>query len=368
MSENDSMDHWEQLASELGTEPPPKGSEEQPGSHDEGRLWAENSTEAELSAQLPLSSSPPKKRMPPPDWGAIASALGIMTAPEVNEPSPASGRGDAPTEEEDGTAEFIEEARQELEAGEEQEEAEAQEEEAIERQGPQPELPEEPFGFGLIPAEEEPLAPADVDAVEPPTAEEEEREEEEGAIEPVAESPDKGPSRRRRRRRRKPRLGEKAGDGPDVELEEDESGETVAGDVDTEEAESVEPEEEERAEDELRGKRRRKRRSAKRKKKGDAEPVGAASGPSEDGTAEAREEEDTSEKSDRDEAARRSRKGDKQKPSHRAIPTWSEAIGLIITGNLERRKKSGGGSGRGRGRGRGRKGRSSSEGKSSSRR
>jgi len=388
MSENDSMDHWEQLASELGTEPPSRESEEQPGSHDEVGPPAGDSAESDLAAGLALSSLPAKKKTAPPDWGAIASALGIMTAPEADEVSPASGRGDASPEEEAGTAEFIEEARQEFEAGEEEEDEAGRGEEVIEApdegaetawgldtegiavpfapelQAPQPEIREKPFGFGVMPAEEKLSAPADVDVIGPPAAEEEE----EAAAEPVAESSDKGPSRRRRRRRRKPRLDEKTFEGPDVELEEDKSGEPVAGDGDVEEAESVEPEEEERLEDEVRGKRRRKRRPAKRKKKGEPEPAAASSRSPEAGTAEARDEEGIAERPDRDEAARPSRKTDGQKPSHRAIPTWGEAIGLIIAGNLERRKKSGGGSGRGRGRGRGRKGRSSSEGRPPSRR
>jgi len=388
MSENDSMDHWERLASELGAEPSSREPEEQPGSHDKGGPPAGDSAEPELAAQLPLSSLPPKKKKAPPDWGAIASALGIMAAPEVDEPSPASGRGDASPEKEAGTAEFIEEARQEFEAGAEEEDEAGQDEEVVveppdeaaetpwgldtegtavpfapELQAPPPEVREEPFGFGLMPTEEKPSAPADVDAAEPPAGQGE------AAPEAAAELPDKGPSRRRRRRRRKPRLGEKADEGPEVEPQEDESGEAVAGDVDTEEAESVELEEEARGGDEVRGKRRRKRRPAKRKKKGEAEPAAPSSRSPEAGTAAALgDEEDTAAKPDRDEAARPSRKADGQKPSHRAIPTWGEAVGLIISGNLERRKKSGGGSDRGRGRGRGRKGRSSSEGRPPSRR
>ena len=59
------------------------------------------------------------------------------------------------------------------------------------------------------------------------------------------------------------------------------------------------------------------------------------------------------------------------KTKHRSIPTWEEAVGLIIGGNIENRsKRSGGGSSRGRGGARKAAGeRKSSEGrKSSSRR
>lgn len=373
MPENDSIDHWDQLASELGTEPHSRESEEQPRPRDEGGPPEEEAAEPEFAAGLTLSSLPPKKKTPPADWGAIASALGVMTEPEVEEPRPVSGSGDVSPEEEGATAEFIEEVRQEFEAGEEDEAADAQDEEATEPSGataepplgrdtegatvpfapelqaPRPEAGEESFGFGVMPAEAEPSAPADVGAAEPPAADEEEK----AAAEPATEPPEKEPSRRRRRRRRKPRLGGKSAEESGVELQEDASGKAVAKDADAEEAESAELEQE--MADEDHGKRRRKRRPAKRKKKGEAEAV-----------AEAPDEAEATAKSDRDEATRPAQKGDKQKPSHRAIPTWSEAIGLIIAGNQERRKKSGGGSGRGRSRGR--KGRSSSEGKSSSRR
>ena len=44
----------------------------------------------------------------------------------------------------------------------------------------------------------------------------------------------------------------------------------------------------------------------------------------------------------------------KAKSSHRGIPTWEEAVGLIVTANLESRsRKPNGGSSRGRGRSRG---------------
>jgi hypothetical protein len=46
--------------------------------------------------------------------------------------------------------------------------------------------------------------------------------------------------------------------------------------------------------------------------------------------------------------------GDESKPGHRAIPTWEEAIGVIVTANLEARaKRPGGGSSRPRNGGRG---------------
>ena len=78
---------------------------------------------------------------------------------------------------------------------------------APELQAPPSEVQEGPFGFGLMPAEEGPSAPADVDAAEPPAAEDKEAQEEETAVEPVAESLEKEAPRRRRRRRRKPRPG-----------------------------------------------------------------------------------------------------------------------------------------------------------------
>jgi len=367
MSENQSTDHWEQLASQLGTEPPSRELEERPDLGDEESPPSGGA--AEPAADLPQYPPPPKRKKAPTDWGAVASALGVMTEPEAEE-SIARSRGGG--EEDPGTAEFIEEARQELEAGEEEEEEEetiespelapatrglaARDEDVPFAPELQPEPPasrEKPSEVSELPAEEKP-SEADVGGVGVAATEEE----------AAAEPSDKGTSRRRRRRRRKPRPGEKTIEGADAEPPEGESAEGVTEEAAAEEAEPGEPDEGETGEDEPRGKRRRKRRPAKRKKRSEAElaealsetPEGAAAG-----------KEGAAPRGDRDEAARPSRKGDGQKPSHRAIPTWGEAIGLIIEGNLERRKKGGGGPGRGRGRGRGRKGRSSSEGKSSGR-
>jgi len=368
MSEDQQKDHWEQLASELGAEPPSTEAEGNSGPHDEGPRPPEEQAQTEPAAELYRPPGPPKKKPPPTDWGAIASALGVIVAPEPEQPPTPVGRGLDIPDEVSGTAEFIEEAREEFEAGEEEDVVETPD---VTREGPRedaaerssvpfaPELQpgggetrEEVLPLGDMPGEKEPSGRAQVDAAQSARAE----------GEASFDAAEKGPSRRRRRRRRKPKPGEK--DAPEASEEEagDEEKETRVSD---EEAEAVDTSEVEKDEDRDRGKRRRKRRPGKRKKKAEveADAVAASASPEAGATQAAPGEADTSVKSQGDEAARPSRKAERQKPSHRAIPTWGEAIGLIISGNLERRKKSGGIS---RGRGRGRKGRASSEGKSSS--
>ena len=171
-----------------------------------------------------------------------------------------------------------------------------------------------------------------------------------------AEATEKKAARRRRKRRRKPREpGKVAPDLPDAEL----AGE-VSEAISEEPAES-EPEGDGGQPDKGRPKRRRKRPSPRKKKK---TPVADEAAAEEDSAAEQPEEgrkraERTAAKPGksperRDQEAEPSEGPKPSKPSHRAIPTWEEAIGMIISTNLESRAKSPDRSfSRGRGKGRG---------------
>jgi ribonuclease E len=386
MSENQSTDHWELLASELGTEPPARELDQQSGPRHEGQ--APSVGPPEPSSELPQYAPPPKQKRDPADWGAIASALGIMTAPEAGEPALTAGPGDEASEEAARTADFIEEARQEFEAGDEEEESEEEEQQGVDT----PDQPAETawgvgeqevnggFGAGLEPWGARPATQTSeggepIDDEAPSVADVEAAEDRAPEDEADVESSDKAPARRRRRRRRKPKLGETVDEGT-TEPEEAKSVETlvdatVGERVDAETLGPEEMEREDKDEGEARPKRRRKRRTSKRRKKGEGEAGTEAANVHPSDTTEAPEtdedeDEDAEDESGLDGARDTSRRGEGQRPSHRAIPTWGEAIGLIVDGNIERRKKSGGGQARGRGRGRGRTGRSSSEGKASS--
>jgi hypothetical protein len=164
------------------------------------------------------------------------------------------------------------------------------------------------------------------------------------------------PARRRRKRRRKPREpGRIAG-----EQREPQKADQVS------EAAVAEPEEREAAGDEGepekgRSKRGRKRAAPRKRKKRisitdeaeetPAKPDKTAAKAGESTEIEVEEDEAEEDETEEDEAEEgvRSSKG-----SHRAIPTWEEAVGLIISTNLEARARNPStGFSRSRGKGRG---------------
>jgi hypothetical protein len=162
--------------------------------------------------------------------------------------------------------------------------------------------------------------------------------------EPDAEVAEKKPTRRRRKRRRKPRV--LAGDDPDqsqaVEPEVDHPDEvSVAA---AEEPPEAEPASEE-VEEEGRSKRRRKRRPSRKKRAGAVVEEAAPERGSGETEAKASREQETTAGDTRedapaeagDEKAPQGRKG--PKGLHRTIPTWEEAIRLLVSANLEARSR-----------------------------
>jgi len=356
MPENSPSDHWDLLASELGTPPPEADTAKQP--------------EPIAQTKRAAKKSPPTRKPAEADWGAIASSLGVTVEAEAEPPEEATAKTEAEAASvieqrvSEIDVEFIEEAQEQLDEPDESGESVAEVEEAAAESRSEPAdvpraQPPSPAQTALDALFEGPALPRDAFAAEKPAAPEE--------VLPVAEAPvegeaeitsetaeeksEKSGTRRRRRRRRKPKDADHiASEDATAEEEADASAEDLAPDV------VAEAEDSEKLEEHGRSKRRRKRRGSSRKRKKD-EPVAAA------GDALGEEAAEGDDSSDEDQAALS--KPSKQKPSHRAIPTWQEAIGVIIAGNTERRKKNGGGSGRGRGRGRG-KGRGSAEGRKKS--
>jgi hypothetical protein len=188
----------------------------------------------------------------------------------------------------------------------------------------------------------------------------------------AAESPESTPeteeqrsSRRRRKRRRRGRGGARdeaapgaseAGDSSELLLPEAPAEsvpqqpfaeEVVPGDAVAEEISGGE------ATDEERSRRRRSRRRRKRRPEGDEPRAAAEAGPEATGEDRPRRERrpERSESAPRDDADDFTDEADDDQElrvGHRAIPTWDEAVGLIIAKNMEARaKRPNGGQARG---------------------
>ncbi len=90
------LDHWKQLAEELGAEIPPEEPEQ--STTDGGREGGDEPRGQDAAASEPLSGPPPKSPLPPrpapprrtaSDWSLLAAELGIEVPPEP-EPSAVS--------------------------------------------------------------------------------------------------------------------------------------------------------------------------------------------------------------------------------------------------------------------------------------
>lgn len=172
-----------------------------------------------------------------------------------------------------------------------------------------------------------------------------------GVGEGRAEVTEGKPARRRRKRRRKPREpGRVTADRPGAERADQISEAPV------EELEESETAGEEDRPDRGRSKRRRKRPTPRKRKKrtsiaDDAVAAQAEEGPTKPERMAAEAGESAELEVEEDEPAKGA---GLSKAGHRAIPTWEEAIGLIISANLEARARSPSpGFSRGRGKGRG---------------
>ncbi len=168
------------------------------------------------------------------------------------------------------------------------------------------------------------------------------------------EEPERGLRRRRKRRRKTRRPGDRSlvSDEREEDDERPDFLEAEAVEIIEEEVEelTVEPEEEETAgEAQKRSKRRRRRRSSRKKETRETDSLDRAESPvtgeAEEDDFEADEIED-----DVDEDVVGVREGRRrEKRLHRGIPSWKEAIDVIISANMESRSKRPDRGGRGRG-------------------
>lgn len=334
MTDQERPDHWALLASELGAKLPPEGEGDQ-----------EQPPVQEAAREEPVSPAPegprysfaqPATRKTPSDWLRLAEQLGVTVDAElisqvsdettntevVGPQAPASLPPEPPTvvmePEPVETTEDVVDVVDVFSEGDEQ------------------------LGNQLV------------DRVDTDTVEEEER-------------PDKKRRRRRRRRPRKPENtqgSEEIAELP-VEEEPDNGGEAEDETLDIavggSESLIVCPMPCESTETSSRGRRRRRRRSPGKKREGEETTeaaieqsllsvAGEAALVPLDGAdlelshAVLGDEDDHLDETDDDDVGR---------PSHRGIPTWDEAVGIVITRNMEARAKNSGGQQRSRG-GRGR--------------
>ena len=367
MTDPGKSNHWDLLAAELGAEPAPSEAERRQVEPDEEATRPKPQTGGSASTpkatRAKVSSKP---RRPSTDWSSLAQQLGIDgeqqppqgAAPEAESECPAEAvqtppkATKAPAGPPPALGEFSEDAR----LGSPLPEV-GWTEAAVVSTNPQAELVEPPMArFGAIVESTRTNLVAVRTEPEVPAIRGE-------SAEASGERQEKKSGRKRRKRRSKPQrpvsqqpaeatAGASEVEGEDLSLSGQPDGAAVAFPP------AVEEESQERS------KRRRRRRSSAKKKdpsrpkdkdeesaeparapKLEAEPsaskslleVGerSAKPKSDDPTAESSAEK----KSKRDKAPQPDGLG------HRAIPSWEEAIGLVIAANMEARaKKPGGGS------------------------
>lgn len=366
--QNSSASHWRELAEMLGADPGDTEAVEEPApaESEESALAArpEEETGVESFTAREREENPPARQAhrpprPASDWFALATELGIEVEP-----------GPSENQEEAVVAPAPETEREELPEADElesrtpaAEEADGEEEETSgsttiwrdvdgdEPVAPTQELSDQPPEFTV----EEPVPePAEGEVDEKATDEQQEQEEEDELVVEVSSKRRSRRGRGRRRRSRKREDDTSTADQGTVEAKDQTEAKDfaseVAGSVDDEEAtrKSEQAAGEERETKRRRRRRRRPRRTDAREEKSQqsadepeasgepvVSPAAAEETPSDD-EAIAAEEEDSSEKA-------------AKKAKHRKIPSWEEAVSVIIENNLESRSKKGGSKGKSRG-------------------
>ena len=371
MSDEGKQDHWAELASLLGAEPRPA---EQPVQKQPPSVPPAAKSELAEPPRASRTVVTPAAKRTTSDWGRLAEVLGIEVPVEELPPAPPAARKVERTE-------------------------------AVEEPMPE-EQPDSAPAVVFASVDTEPEA-VEVREVLPEDEGEEPAElsnsvetvdTEEGASEAGTASEDRErPGRRRRKRRRRGRRPDdstaaRPAETGEVELESPETSEEVPEEVEefpapqeseefafSEEVEGQPASQEEASEE--KGSERPRRRRRRRRRRGpsrEGETAGSVEGPREpaaDAGEESVEQEDLAEPEDlveqddlleqdepspvaEDETAGdlSDLDDDVEKASHHGIPTWDEAVGIVIAANLEARARNPAGSPRGRG-GRGRGGR-----------
>lgn len=365
MSEPEKRDHWAALADSMGIQPPPQ--EEKPVQPETEPVAAQEPAPA--FSPPPVARKVVAPRRAAADWGQLAAELGL--APPPPSPPAAVPVIKEPRVERAPAEPVIERAVAETDTS--PVDLEAEEEARVRAEAWQSELVEvsDPVFLDTTDAEEghlEPIETADQDDALAESSETAAEQDEQTA-----------PSEQReRRRRRKKRRRRRTGDGParteDASPLASESGasQSVAADAGPaeqyleevlggESAEETETESELQSGSSAEGERRdgRKRRRRRRKKRSvETAPDAAESQPAEsdepvDAEGETWNEPDA-EHDDLEHDHDSDVEGEEAsgRLSHRAIPTWDQAIGLIIARNMEARAKHPNGPARRGGKGR----------------
>ena len=346
MTDPQGPDHWEMLASEIGASPPPPEQKASPPEPIEEEKPPEDSAptppSGTKSSDVARAEEP---RRAPADWSQIAEELGIEGREEPEQLTDAEGDSPLPDDLGETLADAKEEPREPESPFARSEEAAPESPApdpasmAASDGSPEPEIgwreascePPEPVGEAtgtdLVPAGTEARLPGFSDQRAQPPAEREET--------------ITGRRRRKRRHKAKQDGGEKPAEGP---VAEDPSGGAAGARASTLDEETKE-----------RPKRRRRRRSSPRKKAAGRKEDESAESGSEQELAEAREEleivSEVAAETDEAEPDAQGKPGDQKKAkadrtskpakgAHRGIPTWEEAVGIVISANMESREKN----------------------------
>ncbi len=349
MTEPGKANHWDDLAEELGADARPFESEpvtEKPAAVEP----------ASVADPVKKPRRPPQRQSSPTDWGSVASELGVVpTTESESQPEEFTDEAvDKVTDEVVDSAVHVEEV---VETDDDYDDLGFESDIAFECDvfagGPSVEVESpEPTPLTELTGETRKSEPADS----------------EGESDTAVEAEEESPARKGRRRRRRRRSGRKGDD--DANSTEADEGVTVSqagvtsvtlDETETTEATVAVPAPDQEEADQKaspRPKRKRRRRGGRKTAKRETETDDVAQ-PADDQDASIADLEAESPEQLADTEDDESEEG---RGKHRGIPSWEEAVGVIIEANLAARAKKPS-SGSTSTRGRGRRGRGTSPGK-----
>ncbi len=374
MTDPQDSNHWDLLASELGAPPPPEEEKKPQVEPDHPTQEPEAATEGPAPDQeppppeLPPPELPPKPRRAPTDWSQLAEELGIERREEAARPVTPEAEALCPPELAEVSAEAPETSPEAASpVGAPTESAPESAETDVESADvfPGSTVPDAESAEPTIGPTERDFAFTLADTALTDTALESPDVRDEPA-QLAPEQDERKTGRRRRRRGRRPAKGTAESPAEAAARETGlGSGEPLAGEPEGIPASGVEPEHSVRSdasaveaeESEGRSERRRRSPSRKRTAAGKDDEPGTPESDREravvgDETASPQEGGDQSAELEPEDAKGQRRVRPKEaKASHRGIPTWEEAVGIVISANMGSRAKSstGGSSSRSRG-------------------
>lgn len=349
MAANQAPDHWAKLIAEMGIQSPP----DQTSSTSEPPEEVKEVADEILADELDETETAPVAELPPPppavakaverprrisDWDRLAEELGVPVSPRPSKPTPPAAKQvetvktSLPCDVKPREVDQVEESDQVESESDSSAAAKEWEEEMVELTDP----------LFLDSAVSNPKSEDDGET----SAENVEQSEE--SSEPKVKS-----GRRRRRRRRGRRLPESEPTETEVQEAELEAASDTVELIDNEpeatSSEVLEGETSSAAEGSESTERRRRRRRRRPRRKSEATPSDSSPTVDDDeesprltenAESEGGEEEWGAADEDRDETEDSDEDEQSSKLSHRGIPTWEEAIQLVITNNVESRSKN----------------------------